>query len=82
MGLLFETSGDTETGNKYDDNSNLPPLISEEEMDTMSSGDESDAGPMSTDMLEYIRDIGQSHPSINRIEAHYKILAHIKRGQE
>ena len=34
----------------------MPPLISKVEMDAMSSGDESDAEPISTEMLEYIRD--------------------------
>ena len=38
-------------------------------MDTMSSVDESDAETMSTDMLEYIFDGSQHHPSINRNEA-------------
>ena len=36
----------------------------------MSSGDESDAEPMYTDMLENICDGSQSHPSANRREAH------------
>ena len=36
-------------------------------MDAMSSGDESNAEPMSTDMLEYISGGNQSHPSVNRI---------------
>ena len=36
---------------KYDDNSILVPLLSEEEFDAMSAGNESDAEPMSTDML-------------------------------
>ena len=39
----------------------------------MSSGDESDAEPMSTDMLEDISDVSQSHMRINRREACYKI---------
>ena len=47
----------------------MTPLISEEEMDAMSSRNESDTDPMSTEMLEYIRDISQSHPSVNSIEA-------------
>ena len=34
----------------------MPPLISEEEMDAVSSGDESDAEPISTEMLEDIHD--------------------------
>ena len=36
---------------------------------------------MSTDMLEYIRDGSQSHPSINRREARSKIHDCIKKGQ-
>ena len=36
---------------------------------------------MSTDMLEDIRDGSQSHPSINRREARYKICDHIKLSQ-
>ena len=47
----------------------------------MSSGDESDAEPMSTDILEDIRDGIQSHPSINRGEARYKILDRFKQIQ-
>ena len=44
----------------------------------MSPGDESDD---ELNMLEDIRDGVQSHPIINRIEAHYKIRDRIKRGQ-
>ena len=42
-------------------------------MDAISSGNESDAEPISTDMLEDIRDGSQSHPRINGREARYKI---------
>ena len=35
-------------------------------MDEISSGNESDAEPMSTEMLEDILDGSQSHPSVNR----------------
>ena len=38
-------------------------------MDVMSSFNESDAQHMSMDMLEYIRDGIQCHPSINMREA-------------
>ena len=48
----------------------------------MSSGDESDYEPMSTKTLEDICDGTQYHPSINRIEARYKIRDHIKLGQQ
>ena len=56
----------------------MPPPIREEEMDEMDSGDESEDEPMSTEMLENIHDRIQSHPSVNRIEARYKILHRIK----
>ena len=47
----------------------------------MSSSDNSDDKPMSTDMLEDIREVSQYHPSINRREARYKIYDRIKQGQ-
>ena len=47
----------------------------------MSSGDESDAEPISTDMLEYIYELRQSHPRINRIEARYKIRDRMNQRQ-
>ena len=67
--LLSESCNDTERGEEYYDDLTLPPLIGEAKIDEMSSGNESDAEPMSTDMLEEIRDGVQSHPSINRREA-------------
>ena len=59
--LLSETRNDRESGDKYDDDSNIAPLVSESEMDAMSTGDESDDEPISTDMLEDILDRRQSH---------------------
>ena len=47
----------------------------------MSSGDESDAEPMSTYILEHICDGIQSHMIINRREVRYKIRDCINRGQ-
>ena len=44
----------------------------------MSSGDESDTYPMSTDILGDICDVSQSHPRINRIEVRYKICDYFK----
>ena len=44
----------------------MPPLISEEEMDAMDSGDEYDYEPMSTDILVEIFDGSKSHKSVNR----------------
>ena len=65
--LLSETCNNTKSGNKAYENSNRLPLIIEEEMDVMSSGDESDAEPMSKDMLEDFSDGNQSHTIINSI---------------
>ena len=59
----------------------MPPLLSEEKMDAMDSGDESDHEPMSMKILEDIRDGSQSHLNINRREARYKIRDCIKKRQ-
>ena len=50
-------------------------------MDEMSLGDESDAEPMPTDMLEEIPVRIQSHLSINRRVAYYRICYCIKKRQ-
>ena len=47
----------------------------------MDSGNESDDGIMSTDILEDIHDGSQSHPIMNIREAHYKIRDFIKLSQ-
>ena len=64
--LLSETCNDAESCNESDDNSTLEPLIIEEGIYSMSSVNESDAEPMSTDMLEDICGRRQYHTSINR----------------
>ena len=79
--LWSKTRDDTESGNKSDENSTLPQLISEEEIYEISSVDEYDSEPMSTDMLEDFSDGSKSHPSINRRDARYKIRDCFKRGQ-
>ena len=56
-------------------------LIGREEMDAMNSGDEADDEPMSTDILEDIRDGSKSHPHNNWREAPYKIHDRIKQRQ-
>ena len=48
-------------------------------MNVMDAGDESDDEHKSTEMIEDIRDGGQSHPSINRGKSRYKIRYRIKR---
>ena len=50
-------------------------------MDKMSSGNDSDDEPMSTKMLENICDGSQSHSSVNRRDACYKIRNRIKQIQ-
>ena len=50
----------------------MPPLLREEDIDAMDSGDESDHDIISMDMLEDICDGSQSHPNVNRRESRYK----------
>ena len=50
-------------------------------MDAMDSGGETDHGPISTEMLEDICDKSWYHLNVNRREARYKILDHIKQRQ-
>ena len=76
--LLSEYHNGTESGDKYDNDLILPPLISESKMDDVSSVDESDAKLMTTDILEDILDRIQSCLSINRRYARYKIRDYIK----
>ena len=59
----------------------MPPLLSEEEMYVMDSGDESYNDYISTEMLEDICDGGQSHPNVNKREARYKIRDRIRQRQ-
>ena len=77
--LLSEYRNGTESINEYDDDSTLPPLISEAEIYARSSGNESDDEPISMDMLEDIRDVSQSHPRINRREARNKIWDRVQK---
>ena len=67
------------SGDKFDDDSIMPPLISEEEMDAIDSGDKSDDETMSMEMLEDIHDGSKSHPDVNNIEACYKICDSINK---
>ena len=47
--------------------------MSEQDMEDINSGDESDHDLISTEMLEGICDGSQTHPNVNRREARYKI---------
>ena len=79
--LLSETFDDAESGDKSDDDSIMPPQLSEEVMYAMDSGYESDDEPMYTEMLEDICDGSQFHLNVNRREACYKIRDCIKQIQ-
>ena len=59
----------------------MPPLPSEGEIDAIDSGDESDDGPMSTEMLKDICDCSRYHPNINIRKARSKICDHIRQVQ-
>ena len=60
-----------ESGNGSNDDSIMPPLLSEEKMDTMYSSAESDDEPMSAEILEDICDGISSDPNVNRREVSY-----------
>ena len=53
-------------------------MMSEQDMENINSGDQSDHDLISTEMLEDIRDGSQIHLNINRREANYKICDHIR----
>ena len=56
-------------------------MMSEQDINAMNSGDESDHDLVSTDMLEDICDGSQTHLNVNRREARYKIRDRIRQGQ-
>ena len=56
----------------------MPPLISEEEIDAMDSGNDSDQDLISMEMLEDICDGVESCPSINQRESCYQIRNRIR----
>ena len=64
--ILTKTCNNAESGDKSNDDSVMPPLLSEEEMDPMDSGDESDHDIIYTEMLEFIRNRSQSDPNVNK----------------
>ena len=56
-------------------------MMSEQDMENISSGDDSDYDFISTEMLEEIRYGIQTHPNVNIKEAHYKIRDRIRQRQ-
>ena len=69
--ILTKTSNDEESGEESD---NKSIMISEQYMDAMNYGDDSDHDLISTEMLEDICDGGQTHPNVKRREARYKYV--------
>ena len=76
--ILTETCNDAESG---DESNNESIMMSEQDMENINSGDDSDHDLISTEMLEDIRDGSQTHPNVNRREARYKIRDRIRQRQ-
>ena len=76
--IWTKTRNDAESGDKSDNESIV---MSEQDMDAMDSGDESDHDLISTEMLEDIRYGIQTDPNVNRREARYKIRYRIRQRQ-
>ena len=76
--ILTETRNVAEIGDVSDDDSIMPPLLREEEMDAVDSGNESNHDLIPTEMLDNIRDGSQSPLNVNQRESQYKIRDSIK----
>ena len=76
--ILTKNCNDAEIGDESDNESII---MSEQDMDAINSGDESDNDLISTEMLEDVRDRSQTHPNVNRREARYKICDFIRKIQ-
>ena len=76
--ILTKTRNDAEIGDESD---NKSIMMSEQDMDAMNYGDESDHDLISTEMLEDIRGGSQTHPNVNRREVSYKIRDRIRQRQ-
>ena len=68
--ILTETRNDSEISDESDNESIM---MSEQDMENLYSSDETDHDLKSTEMLEDIRDVSQTHPNVNKREARYKI---------
>ena len=76
--ILTKSRNNAEISDESDEDSIIPPLLSEEEINAMDSGDESYHDLISMKMLEDIRDGSQSHPGVNQRKARYKIRDRIR----
>ena len=63
VNMLTETRSDAES---CDESDNESIMMSEQDMENINSGDDSDHDLMSTEMLEEIRDRSQTHQNVNR----------------
>ena len=79
--ILTKTRNDAESGEKSDDDSIIPPILSKDEMDAMDSGDRSDHDLVYIEILKDIRDGSKFHPNVNKREAQYKISDSISQRQ-
>ena len=76
--ILTETRNDAESG---DESYNKSIMMIEKDMKNFNSDDESDHGLISTETLEDICDVSQTHPNVDKRGARYKIRDHIKQRQ-
>ena len=70
VNILTETRNDAESGDESDSKSLM---MSEQDMENLDSDEQSNQDLISTEMLEDIRDVSQTHLNVNKREAHYKI---------
>ena len=76
--IWTKTRNDAESGDESD---NKSIMMSEQDMDAMTSGYESDHDLLSTEMLEDICDGSKTHQNLNRSKARYKIRDCIRQIQ-
>ena len=76
--ILNETCNDAESGEESDSKSLM---MSEQDMENLDSNEQSNHDLISTEMLEDIRDGGQTHPNVNKREARYKICDRIRKKE-
>ena len=74
--ILTETRNNKESGDKSYSESLM---INQQDMENIDSNENSDHDLISTEMLEDIRDGSQTHPTVNKREARYKIRDRIRR---
>ena len=56
-------------------------MMSKQDIENLNSNEESDHDLISTEMLEDIRDVSQTHPNVNGRETRYKIRDLIRQRQ-